>query len=190
MDAEATQTWHIVHNIENIGLVDPAELEEVVVIVQGIIHQHDLPPFMETIRYATQTKPPDLEIHGAQFSLVSASIRYLCQSVSITGLGSQAFEAACTALAKVHVQFSCYIPAGKLNPLPATENYRGSSTIELSNCYLLTRQKVRDEVHIPFMKDINPKGVLTHAVGNQYLHSEKNVVQYCKLLHRKDGAVQ
>jgi hypothetical protein len=65
MDAEAAQTWHIVHNVENIGLVDPAELEEVVVIVQGIICQHNLPPFMETIRYATRTVPSKLEIHGA-----------------------------------------------------------------------------------------------------------------------------
>lgn len=50
MDVDATQTWHIVHNVENIGLVNPAELEETVVIVQGIICQHGLPPFMETIR--------------------------------------------------------------------------------------------------------------------------------------------
>ena len=38
MDAEAAQTWHIVHNIENISLVNPAELEEVVITVQGIIY--------------------------------------------------------------------------------------------------------------------------------------------------------
>lgn len=65
MDAEATQTWHIVHNVENIGLVGPAELEEVVVTVQGIICQHNLPPFMETIRYVTQIVPSKLETHGA-----------------------------------------------------------------------------------------------------------------------------
>lgn len=50
MDAEAAQTWHIVHNVENISLINPAELEEVVISVQGIICRHDLPPFLETIR--------------------------------------------------------------------------------------------------------------------------------------------
>jgi hypothetical protein len=91
---------------------------------------------------------------------------------------------------KVHARFSRYVPAGKLNPLMATATYQGSSTIELSNQYLSARQKDCDEVHITFTKDIDPRGVLSRAVGNQYLRSEQNVVQYCKLSHAKEGATK
>lgn len=37
--------------MDNIALVDPAEVEEVVVTVQGVLWKHDLPPFTERIRY-------------------------------------------------------------------------------------------------------------------------------------------
>lgn len=121
---------------------------------------------------------------------MSPSIRYLRQSISITGLGSQAFEAVCSALPKVHARFSHYIPAGKLQPLTAIERYRDSLTIEMSNCYLSTRRKDHNEVHIPFTKDIDPKGALSRAVGNQYICSKQNVIQYCKWLHTKEGTVQ
>ena len=71
------------------------------------------------------------------------------------------------------------------------DNYQDHTTIDLSNRYLTMRCRDRYEEHIAFTKDIDPKGVLTHAVtGGQYIRSEQNVVHYRRLLHTKEGAVQ
>jgi hypothetical protein len=51
MDAKTTQTWHLVHAVENYSFVDPSDLEELVVVIQGIICRHDLPPFTKNIKY-------------------------------------------------------------------------------------------------------------------------------------------
>jgi hypothetical protein len=50
MDAETTQTWHLVHAVENHNFANPEDLEEVVVAIQGIICRHDLPPFTKNIK--------------------------------------------------------------------------------------------------------------------------------------------
>lgn len=47
-----SQIWHLVHAKDDISLVNPADLEEVVVTLQGILWKHDLPPFTERIRHA------------------------------------------------------------------------------------------------------------------------------------------
>jgi hypothetical protein len=45
----AANTWHMVHSKENQELVDPSELEEVVITLQGVLWKHNLPPFMEKV---------------------------------------------------------------------------------------------------------------------------------------------
>jgi hypothetical protein len=45
-----SNTWHIVHLKDNIELENPANLEEVVISLQGVLWKHDLPPFTEKIQ--------------------------------------------------------------------------------------------------------------------------------------------
>lgn len=45
------RTWHLVHAKDDVSLVNPADLEEVVITLQGILWKHDLPPFTERIRH-------------------------------------------------------------------------------------------------------------------------------------------
>ena len=44
-----SKTWHIVHAKDDIELVNPQELEELVVNIQGVIWKHDLPPSIQPI---------------------------------------------------------------------------------------------------------------------------------------------
>ena len=53
-----SQTWHIVHAKNNIVLVDPQEMEEVVITIQGIIWKQDLPT-----PYHTANTVSDPKIH-------------------------------------------------------------------------------------------------------------------------------
>ena len=44
-----------------------------------------------------------------------------------------------------------------------------------------------NEPHIPFTKELDPKGVLAKAMGTQFIRSEQNVVKYNRKIEKPAG---
>jgi hypothetical protein len=67
------------------------------------------------------------------------------------------------------------------------DSYKDFSSIEVSNSYFSARKEAPNESHIPFTKELDPKGVLTKAMGTQFIHSEQNVVKYNQKVEKPTG---
>ncbi|KAF8333312.1 hypothetical protein F5887DRAFT_1080341 [Amanita rubescens] len=148
-------TWHLIHK------TDPnASEEEVVFNIQGVIHRIDLPPFMEEI------------------SASSKQLRYIRQSVALTGLGTEQFGLAIKSLTDIYAFFSRFVPIDKLQPNNIVDRYGEHASIECYNRYFSMRKDLPDSKPVPFGKDIDPKGILTRVAGTTYIHADINVVRY------------
>ncbi|KAF8694149.1 hypothetical protein AX14_002155 [Amanita brunnescens Koide BX004] len=154
------KTWHIVHSKDNIELVDPSKLEELVTSIQGIIWKHDLPPFTQ-------------QIH-----------------VMLTGLGMPIFEKGVQALLDVQAFFEHYIPANKLDECTIIEKCDTALGIHVSNRHFTPRQEAPAEEAIPFSAEVDPSGLLAALVGDQFFHSEQNVVKYNSREVVEGGAIR
>ncbi|KIL58014.1 hypothetical protein M378DRAFT_87111 [Amanita muscaria Koide BX008] len=152
-------TWHLIHAPKDSSGCDAPE--EVVLNLQGVLWKHDLPPFTA---HATST---------------SKQLKYLRQSVSLTGLGTPYFEASMKALTNIYVLFSRFVPADKLQACAIMGKYGEHVSMDASNRYFTTRKDNPMEKHIPFDSDVDPNGILERAAGGSaYIHSEHNIVRY------------
>ena len=107
--------------------------------------------------------------------------------MAITGLGSPTFERAVESLTKVHAFYSRFVPEDKLQANSVIDLYKEFTSIELSNRYFSARKDAPNELHIPFTKELDPKGILTKAMGTQFICSEQNVVKYNRKIEKLTG---
>jgi hypothetical protein len=111
--------------------------------------------------------------------------------VGLTGLGNTNFEASIKGLIDVYAMFNRFVPMGKLQANTIIDqNGKHASIINCSNQYFSSRKDQPYSKHIPFSRDIDPKGILTRAVGGLYFHAEDNVVWYYERHKGSNGAVQ
>ena len=185
-------TWHLLHKKEPNDLA--SEDSEVVVHVQGILHQYDLPPFNDEISWALTMHSYTNEWYwriSFCFSAASKQWKYLRQAVGLTGLGNTDFEASIKGLIDVHAMFNRFVPMGKLQANTIIDqNGEHASIINCSNRYFSSWKDQPYSKHLPFSADIDPKGILTRAVGGLYFHAEDNVVWYYERREGSNGAVQ
>ncbi|KAF8336027.1 hypothetical protein F5887DRAFT_891718, partial [Amanita rubescens] len=153
-------TWHIVHAKDNVELTNPTELEEVVICLQGVLWKHDLPPFTEKVQAN------------------SNRVKFLRQSVTLTGFGTETFEKGIKALNEVHALFDRHIPENKLGECTIIDKCDEHLGIHLTNRYFTSRRESPTEPHIPFASDVDPMGFLANLVGGTYFQSEQNTVKY------------
>ncbi|KAM6491852.1 hypothetical protein JOM56_012711, partial [Amanita muscaria] len=150
-------TWHLLHKKEPNDLM--SDDSEVVMDIQGILHQYVLPPFNDEI------------------SASSKQWKYLRQAVGLTGLGNPNFESSVKGLINIYAMFNRFVPADKLQANTSVDVYGEHSAINCSNRYFSSRKDHPSSKHIPFSKNVDPKGILTRAVGSVYFQTEDNVVQ-------------
>ncbi|KAF8326445.1 hypothetical protein F5887DRAFT_1084538 [Amanita rubescens] len=153
--------WHLVYAKDNIALVDPAELEEVVVTIQGVLWQHDLPPFTETIRRQTANRT-----------------RFLRQTVTLTGFGTERFEKCIKTIGKIQSIFERHIPEDKLQESTIIGNCDEHLGLHFTNRYFTNKHHEPYAQQIPFTSDIDPSGILAGLVNNNFIHCEQNEVKY------------
>ena len=89
--------------------------------------------------------------------------------MAVTGLGSPTFGIAVESLTKIHAFYSRFVPENKLQANGVVDSYKEFTSIELSNRYFSARKEVPNEPHIPFTKELDPKGVLAKAMGTQFI---------------------
>lgn len=111
--------------------------------------------------------------------------------MDLTGLGNTKFEASIKGLIDVYAMFNRFVPTGKLQANTIiNQNGEHATTINCSNRYFSSRKDHPYLKHIPFSRDIDPKGILTRAVGGVYFHTEDNVVWYYERSEGSNGAIK
>ncbi|KDR79834.1 hypothetical protein GALMADRAFT_62586, partial [Galerina marginata CBS 339.88] len=134
--------------------------EEVVASLQGIICRADLPPFRE-------------RINGG-----SRQMKYVRQSVTLTGLGSPAFDAVSVNVAEVHTLFGRIVGADRLQECSIYTTFEGGAAVEMSNRYFTPSKEAESGAARILSEEIDPLGILTQAAGTEYIHTEDNEVCY------------
>ena len=117
----------------------------------------------------------------------SNQIRYLRQSVTLTGLGTANFDSAIKSLIDIYAFFSRFVPMEKLQPNTIMDQYGEHPSIESYNRYFSLRKDLPHAKAVPFGNDIDPKGILTHAAGTTYIHADINVVRYYERVESPNG---
>jgi hypothetical protein len=168
---------------------DPDDLldGELVVNVQGVLCRLDLPPFHQRISYVYRDSATRC-ITKCSNRTSSNHVRYLRQSISLTGLGAAFFDSCVDGMSDVLLTFSRCIAVQKLATCSLVDSFDKYSCVELSNRYFTARKDVTAEQHMPLSSDVDPKGFLAEAAGNLYVHATENVVNYFALNTTRDGA--
>jgi hypothetical protein len=108
----------------------------------------------------------------------SNRIRYLRQSVTLTGFGTPTFENGIKGLLQVHELFDRHVPENKLDECSIVDKCDDFLGVHLSNRYFSSWHENPTGAHIPFAPMVDPSGFLTSLVKTQYFHGEQNVVKY------------
>ena len=111
-------------------------------------------------------------------SASSKQLRYIRQSVGLTGLGTPKFESGVKALTDIYAFFSRFVPFDKLQLSTIVDKYGEYTSIECGNRYFSLRKDMPFAKPVPFSTDIDPQGILTRAAGTTYIHADLNVVRY------------
>jgi hypothetical protein len=167
--------------------VDDLLDSELVVNVQGVLCRVDLPPFHQHVSYVYR-EAAMLSITKCAKRTTLNHVRYLRQSISLTGLGASYFESCVDGMSDVLNMFSHCIAVQKLASCSLIDSFDKYSCIDLSNCYFTARKEVTADQHVLLSSDVDPKGFLAEAAGNLYVHTTKNVVNYFVLNSTQDGA--
>ncbi|KIM90321.1 hypothetical protein PILCRDRAFT_31490, partial [Piloderma croceum F 1598] len=156
-------TWRLIY--EGNG---PANPEEVVMRVQGIISLKDLPPLTNKPRLV----PSQTSIH-------------LRQAVTLTGLGTEKFEQSVDAFIQIHTMFSRIFKDGILDPWLLSA-FGDHNAVDISNRYFTSRHQNPTAVQLSFHELVDPDRILVNMAVGDLVHSEENDVQFFELVS-KDG---
>ena len=113
-------------------------------------------------------------------------MKYLRQTVSITGMGNAAFDNTAVNLAQIHAIFKRTI-GNQLEEHAVHSDFKGHKAIDASNRYFTPRDGKRDIESIPLGSDVDPYGFLLKAAGNTYVHTKDNKVYYYQKGANKKG---
>ncbi|KAH6911642.1 hypothetical protein BKA70DRAFT_1423401 [Coprinopsis sp. MPI-PUGE-AT-0042] len=145
--------------------------EEAVFRVQGVLCGKDLPPVQKK-----GSTPSELR-----------SRRFIRQNVKITGFGEAQFTKALTELEAVHLKMSNCFPDGRLeNFQPAM--FGSHFAIEANTRYFTHRNTVSADVQqVDFLEGVDPEGSLGRLMGEDFVHTEDNRVEYFQINVDLDG---
>ena len=120
----------------------------------------------------------------------SNRVKFLRQSVTLTGFGTETFEKGIKALNEVHALFDRHIPENKLGECTIIDKCDEHLGIHLTNRYFTSRRESPTEPHIPFASDVDPMGYLANLVGGTYFQSEQNIVKHYNRSVGKGGLIK
>lgn len=104
-------------------------------------------------------------------------MRYMHQSVRLTGLGSSHFQDGVDGMANI-VNFI----GNKLDDDDVEgwtpSHFQEWKAIDFVNC-LFVRQNIEGDIaSVPFANGVDPEGVLARVSGSEWVHTKENTVQY------------
>jgi hypothetical protein len=111
------------------------------------------------------------------------------QAVTLTGLGSESFEAALKGVEKVYMAFFNHLPDGHLLPLEGT-TWNDVPTIEAYCRYFTHRLSSPFIQEEPIPLNIDPEGVLQSLCDGEYTYTSDNVVDYKARIVQDNGTIR
>ena len=112
------------------------------------------------------------------------------QSITITGLGTEAFQSSHDNAMKIFLAFSDMFPEGALIGWDST-TFRTHPSIEFNARYFSRTSAGMDKsLSIPFGSDVDPDGVLEKMVDDNFIHGTDNHVEYKWRIVTSEGAIQ
>jgi hypothetical protein len=109
------------------------------------------------------------------------------QNVKITGFGEDQFKRALTELEAVHLKMANSFPDGRLEAFqPAM--YGSHFAIEANTRIFNHRNNASADVQrVDFLDGVDPEGTLAKLMGEEFVHTEDNRVDYFHTFTGEDG---
>ena len=102
----------------------------------------------------------------------------------LTGLSSPKFHDAIQSIRSIEDIFRGQVVDRNMEVwVPST--FQGHPSIDISNRYFTPRQHAFQDRHISFSAVIDPDNILSEAMGEEFVHTEDNEVEYYEA--RKEG---
>jgi hypothetical protein len=102
----------------------------------------------------------------------------------LTGLSSPKFNDAIQSIRAIEDMFRQQIVDRNMEVwVPSA--FQGHPSIDVGNRYFTPRQHALQDRHISFSSAIDPDNILTEAMGEEFVHTEDNEVEYYEA--RKEG---
>ena len=154
---------------------EDSEIEEVVLRVQGIVCNRELPPIRKPFKVFVL-----LTFQWMTYSKLCRQPNrrpYLQQSLMLTGLSLPKFNDAVMSLSAIENIFRQQAVDGNME-VWAPSAFQGHLSIDIGNRYFTPRQHALHERHISFSTAIDPDNILSEAMGEEFVHTEDNEVEY------------
>jgi hypothetical protein len=95
----------------------------------------------------------------------------------LTGLSSPKFEDAILSTRVIEDIFRQQVADGNMETwVPST--FQGHPSIDVGNRYFTPRQHALQDRHISFSPAVDPDNILSEAMGEDFVHTEDNRVEY------------
>ncbi|KAF8225190.1 hypothetical protein L208DRAFT_1307292, partial [Tricholoma matsutake] len=104
-------------------------------------------------------------------------VRYLKQSVSMTGFQTPSFMAAADNLSSIYAVFTQCVPPTKLQAR-VLDNYEDFHSISMSNRLFTARMEAPTDPALDLGREVDPDGKLAELGQGQYFHGKDNKVRY------------
>ena len=111
----------------------------------------------------------------------------MCQSVMLTSLSSAKFNDALASMRAIKDMFRQMVPHGTMDDW-APSSFQGHTTIDISNRYFTPAHRgSQDNEQVPFSVAVDPDRILSMAMGNEFIHTEDNKVEYYEACKSAQG---
>jgi len=111
----------------------------------------------------------------------------MCQSVTLTGLSSPEFTDALASMHAIEDMFRRQVVSDRSTEIWVPwvpSNFQGHTSIDVGNRYFTPRQQGLQDRQISFSEVVDPHDILSQAMGDDFIHTEDNDVEYYEA--RKD----
>ena len=152
------------------------EIEEVVLRIQGVVCNRELPPIQRPFKVYVVHYPNS---PNAAHILDRQPNRrlYMRQSVTLTGLSSPKFNDAIVSVHAIKDMFRQQVVDGIMEAW-VPSNFQGHTSIDIGNQYFTPRQYALQERQVSFSTVVDPDNILSQAMGDNFIHTEDNEVEY------------
>jgi hypothetical protein len=104
-------------------------------------------------------------------------LKYMRQSVAITGLGSEIFQKNLEVIKTIQAIFSREFQENALVDWTSTI-FQKTESIDIANRYFVPRQDASPSSSVELHPSIDPTGRLRSLASRDFVHTEDNEVQY------------
>lgn len=164
---------------------EDSEFEEVVLRVQGIVCHRELPP----IRKPFKVQVSNFQLRQRTYSYHNRQPNrrlYLRQSLMLTGLSSPKFNDAILSVRAIEDIFRRQALDGDLDmEVWVPSAFQGYPSMDVGNRYFTPHKHALRESQISFNPLVDPDNILSEAMGEEFVHTDDNEVEYYEA--RKEG---